>query len=307
MRVAFMGTPEFAVPSLKALLASRHDIVVVVTGVDKPVGRSLKITESAVKRFARQHDLTVLQPLELNDPFFIRALAGFRPDICLVVAFRILPPDVYNIPQFGSVNLHASLLPELRGAAPINWALMKGLTRTGVTTFQIDRKVDTGNILLQEPVDIEPDDDCGSLADRLSEAGARLAVRTLDELEDGKLKPVIQTGNITNAPRITRDTCRIDWNLPAEKIHNRVRGLSPSPGAFCKLVKKIVKLFRTVPHISAPPGEPGTVQLTDDGRLYVSTGEGSLEILELQIEGKQRMSAAEFLHGRQLQSGTKLG
>lgn len=201
MRVVFMGTPEFAVPSLEAILKSNHELVAVVTGVDKPVGRSRKLTETAVKRVAKKHHLTILQPSELKDPFFIRALAGFNPDVCVVVAFRILPPEVYQLPQFGCINLHPSLLPQLRGAAPVVWALINGLTETGVTVFQIERKVDTGEILTRKKVAIKKDDDAGSLSERLSVIGAGLIVETLDKLETGTVHPVRQKGEHTLAPR----------------------------------------------------------------------------------------------------------
>ncbi|MDP8238764.1 MAG: methionyl-tRNA formyltransferase [Candidatus Hatepunaea meridiana] len=305
MKVAFMGTPSFAVPSLKALLASRHRAVVVITGEDKRAGRSQKITETAVKRYARQFDLPILQPSDLNVPSFVRSISEFNPDICLVVAFRILPPDVFTIPSFGTINLHASLLPQLRGAAPINWALMRGYHTTGMTTFSIDKKVDTGGVLLQQQVEIHPEDDAGSLAVRLAEAGARLAVRTLDELEDGILKPVQQAGEVSYAPRITRKTCRIKWHWSAERLHNRVRGLAPSPGAFCMLGNKVVKIFKTVPHSGMVCSDAGAVIPDNASGLLVSTGEGCLEILELQLEGKRRMTVAEFIRGRPLPTGTK--
>jgi len=307
VRVAFMGTPEFAVPSLKALTASRHEVVVVVTGADKRAGRSLKMTETAVKRLAGQLGLPLLQPTDLNDPSFISSLAGFDPDICMVVAFRILPPEVYELPPHGSINLHASLLPELRGAAPINWALMRGYTRTGLTTFQIRRKVDTGAVLLQQPVEILPDDDAGSLSARMAETGAELIIRTLDDVESGKTHPAAQRdGKATKAPRITPDTCRIDWSWSAVKIHNRVRGLSPSPGAFTMLGRKVIKLFRTLPHPEIVGSEPGVATCVDD-LLRVSTGDGSLDILEIQMEGKRRLETEEFLCGRRIPNGTKLG
>lgn len=306
MRVAFMGTPEFAVPSLKALAASRHEIVVVVTGADKRAGRSLKMTETAVKRLAGQLGLPLLQPTDLNDPSFISSLAGFDPDICMVVAFRILPPEVYELPPHGSINLHASLLPELRGAAPVNWALMRGYTRTGLTTFQIRRKVDTGAILLQQPVEILPDDDAGSLSARMAETGAELIIRTLDDVASGKTHPIQQDGKATKAPRITPDTCRIDWSWSAVKIHNRVRGLSPSPGAFTILGGKVIKLFRTQPHPEITDSEPGVVTCVDD-LLRVSAGDGSIDILEIQMEGKRRLRTEEFLCGRRIPDGTKLG
>ena len=307
MRVVFMGTPEFAVPSLEAVFASRHEVVAVVTTADKPSGRSLRMTESPVKKAARRYELPILQPDELRDPFFIRALAGFSPEVFLVVAFRILPPEVFSIPPFGCINLHPSLLPELRGAAPINWALMRGLSRTGLTTFLIERQVDTGDILLQEPVDIKPDDDAGSLSARLAELGAQLCIRTLEGLEAGELKPGPQKGEVSTAPRLTRDTCRIDWNRPAVEIHNQVRGLSPTPAAFTTLNQKTVKLFCTKPLDDFGDGEPGTVAGEVDDMLAVYTGREALGIIELQMEGRRRMNAGEFLRGKSILPGTSLG
>ena len=307
MRVAFMGTPQFAVPSLEALLGSRHEVVVVVTGEDKPAGRSLRITETPVKLAAKQHGLPILQPVDLKDPFFARAFAGFNADVCLVVAFRILPPRIFSTPAMGSVNLHPSLLPQLRGAAPINRALMRGVTRTGVTTFKIERKVDTGNILLQESVDIHPEDDAGNLAVRLAEVGAMLSVRTLDELEEGTLEPRSQEGEVTTAPKITREMCLIDWNRKADEIHNLVRGLAPSPAAFSRLGDRILKVFKTVLLSENTSASPGVITIRDENRLFVSTGEGSLEVIELQLEGKRRMKAEDFLRGAKLSSGTELG
>lgn len=301
-----MGTPEFAVPSLEAVLSSRHEVVVVITGPDKPVGRSRRLTENAVKRVVREHNIPILQPSELRDPFFIRAFAGFNPDICVVVAFRILPPEIFSLPPLGCINLHPSLLPELRGAAPIAWALIRGMTETGVTIFQIERKVDTGGILLQKKVDIRDDDDAGSLSKRLSRNGADLIVETLDRLEAGNLDSVSQQGESTSAPRITREICKINWNLSAVDIHNLIRGLSPAPGAFSILDGKVLKIFRTYPHPEMESGDPGTVILTDKTTMYISTGEGCIRIMELQLEGKKRMAVEVFLRGHQLLDGTKL-
>ena len=306
MKVAFMGTPEFAVPSLEALLRSEHEVVVVVTGADKPAGRSLKITETPVKEKAKMYGLPILQPVEFQDPFFYRALAGFHPDINMVVAFRILPPVIFNLPPKGSVNLHASLLPCLRGAAPVNWALMRGHNKTGVTTFLIEQKVDTGNLLLQKQVDILPDDDSGTLAGRLAEAGAMLVVETLDGIARGTLEPNPQVGTVTTAPRITREICQIDWNREAEEIHNQVRGLSPNPGAFCVVNGKVLKIYKTAVLSAWGVSRPSAVVQASGERLIIGTGSDYLEILELQIEGKRRMPAAQFLRGNSFKPGTKL-
>ena len=303
----FMGTPAFAVPGLKAVINSNHSVEAVVTVADKRAGRSLKLSESPMKKTTMQYGLPVLQPLDLTDRAFVESLAGFNADVFVVVAFRILPPDVFNLPKHGAINLHASLLPDLRGAAPINWALMRGYKRTGLTTFQIAKQVDTGSIMLQEEIDIQPDDDAGSLSERMSELGARLIVKTLDRLAEDTLEPRLQQGESSKAPRLTSETCRIKWHWSAERLHNRVRGLSPSPCAFTLLNGKHLKIYRTVPHPDMNNKEPGAAHRTGDGRFFVSTGSGCLEILELQLEGKQRIKTDDFLRGRQIIDGTKLG
>jgi methionyl-tRNA formyltransferase len=301
-----MGTPEFAVSTLEALIGSKHEVVAVVTGVDKPAGRSLKIKESAVKVCARKNNLPILQPPNLKASSFKLSLAEFKPDIGVVVAFRILPESVLDIPRLGCINLHPSLLPELRGPAPINWALINGLTETGVTVFQIRREVDAGGILLQEKVKIADDDNAGTLSDRLSETGAQFIIRALDGIEDGSLKPVMQSGEVTKAPLIDREICKINWHWSAIRIHNLVRGLTPYPGAFTMLNKKILKVSKTNPLLEISTGKPGEIRITDTGEFCVSTGDGCLRILELQLEGKKPMSYEQFLRGHQIQSGTML-
>ncbi|NQU06410.1 MAG: methionyl-tRNA formyltransferase [Calditrichaeota bacterium] len=301
-----MGTPEFAVHTLKVIINSKHKVVAVVTGVDKPAGRSLKTRRSAVKQIAEEYDLPVLQPSDLKASSFEVSLSSFKPDIGVVVAFRILPERVLNIPRLGCINLHPSLLPELRGAAPINWALINGLTETGVTVFQIQRKVDTGGILLQEKTGITVDDNAGSLSARLSKIGAANIIRVLDALEDGKPEPLPQSGEVTLAPRIDRDLRKINWEWSALHIHNLVRGLTPYPGALSMLDKKILKISKTKPNEKMYVAEPGAVVITETGEFYVSTGDGCLEILELQLEGKKMMTSKQFLRGYKIRSGTKL-
>jgi methionyl-tRNA formyltransferase len=298
-----MGTPEFAVPSLEALINVGHEVVVVVTAPDKPAGRSLKIQLPPVKLCAERNGLALLQPENLKDAAFIDRLKGFAPEVGVVVAFRILPPEVFTIPRLGCINLHASLLPELRGAAPINWALIRGITRTGVTTFLIEQKVDTGNVFLQGKTPIFPDDDAGSLSCRLSEIGAQLMIQTLTEYGSGAFKPRLQTGIPSFAPKITPELCRINWEKPAGEIHNLVRGLSPSPTAYSELNGKRVKVYRTrVTDI--PTHKPGTVLDLSDGRTVVACGGGGLEPLELQMEGRRRMTGVEFFRGVRLAPGT---
>ncbi|MCF7809605.1 methionyl-tRNA formyltransferase [bacterium] len=307
MRVVFMGTPEFAVNTLEALINSRHEVLVVVTGVDKPAGRSLKIKESAVKICAKKYNLSILQPPNLKALSFERSLAKFKPDIGVVVAFRILPESVINISRLGCVNLHPSLLPALRGAAPINWALINGFTETGVTVFQIRREVDSGGILLQEKTGISEDDNAGTLSDLLSKRGADLIVQALDGIEDGSIKPFAQSGEVTKAPRIDNELRKINWHWSAVRVHNLVRGLTPYPGALTILNKKIIKVSKTNPALDICSGKPGEIRITNKGEFFVSTSEGCLRIIELQLEGKKRMSASEFLRGHQIQSGTMLG
>lgn len=300
-----MGTSEFAVPCLRALVKSGITISAVVTVPDKPAGRGLRPTASPVKLTAAELELPVLQPDDLRDSAFIAELGRREPDVGLVVSFRILPPEVYTLPRLGCVNLHASLLPELRGAAPINWALILGLERTGVTTFLIERTVDTGGVLLQREVAVLPDDDAGSLGRRLSEVGAEVAVETLHGYVSGALQPRPQTGTPSRAPKITPELCRLDWSRPGRELHNLVRGLSPAPAAYTLLDGRRIKIYKTKPVAYAPSDTPG-VAVWADGALRVSTGEGALEILELQAEGGRRMTAADFARGRRFRSGTTL-
>lgn len=310
LRIVFFGTPEFAVPSLEALHQSRHRVVAVVTTPDRERGRGLNVQPSQVKLCASRHQLPVLQPEELTDPTFLAELRRYAADLFVVVAFRILPPEVFTMPPRGTVNLHASLLPKYRGAAPINWAIINGERETGVTTFFIEEKVDTGVILCQRQVPIGPDETAGQLHDRLALAGAQLLVETVDGIAEGKLVAVPQQGEPSRAPKIVREMCEIDWRKPAVQIHNLVRGLCPFPGAFTYLEGKILKLYRT--QVLKPYGHgkrPGQVARVDrkGGIIHVATGEGVLALIELQPEGKRRMTAEEFLQGHLLQPGTILG
>ncbi len=302
-----MGTSEFAVPSLwKILQTPDFRVSAVVTVPDKPSGRSLRVTESPVKIAARGKGVPILLPSDLRDPFFLRSIQGFSPDIAAVVAFRILPTELFTIPAMGCVNLHASLLPDLRGAAPIQWALMRGYDRTGVSTFHIERRVDTGGLLLQDSIAIEPDDDAGSLSAKLAQIGANLLVESLLRVARGEIVPKIQSGVPTLAPKITREICLIDWNKSAIEIRNQIRGLSPSPAAYTFLDGKMLKLFRSRT-LSETVAAPGGLRIGGDGSLIVGTGIGSLVVEELQIEGKRRMSSGEFLRGRAIRDGTVFG
>jgi len=304
--VVFMGTPTFAVPTLQALLASRHPVVGVVTGLDKPAGRTLRPQPTAVKKASLTAGLPILQPEKLKNPEFLQALAEWQPDVCVVVAFRILPREVIEIPPRGCINMHPSLLPALRGAAPINWALMNGCERTGITTFLIEKRIDAGSILLQREYPILPEDDAGSLSERLSAEGARLIVETLDGFEEGRLVPRPQAGEPTPAPKIEAETCRIDWTRPATEICNQIRGLSPAPAAFTTLNGKRLKLFRAKVVKGNAVAAPGTVIKGKAGVLTAQCGAGGLAILELQLEGKRRLDSTEFVRGKPVECGTTL-
>lgn len=303
-RIVFMGTPEFAVASLRALRQAGCDIAAVVTVPDRPAGRGQKLTFSPVKEYAIEHRLTLLQPEKLRDPAFIEALRDLKADLFVVVAFRMLPEAVWSLPPLGTFNLHASLLPQYRGAAPINHAIINGETRTGVTTFLIDKYIDTGMILLSRETEITPDETAGSLHDRLMDIGAELVVKTAAGLYARILKPSPQTitsgDMLRTAPRIFPADTVIHWREPAVKVHNFIRGLSPYPGAMtilhrgnrCFRLKVLEgRLIEDIRDI------PGTVSVTDRSRLFVSCLSGGIEILTLVPEGRKRMSTAEFLRG----------
>lgn len=292
-----MGTPGFAVPSLNILVQNNYDICGVVTVPDKKKGRGLNLSYSDVKKFSMKHSLNILQPDNLRDPEFIKTLTDLKPDLILVVAFKILPEEVYTIPKYGSVNLHASLLPKFRGAAPINHALINGETETGVTTFFLKKKVDTGNIILQKRINIEEDDDAGTLHDKLSELGASCVLETVRVIEAGNVIPQIQNdSNASPAPKIFKENCMIDWNQNAGKIHNFIRGLSPYPAAFTFLNNRSVKIFRSALTGNPKKETPGSI-VVEDKKLLVSCLDNMIEILELQTEGKKRIPASEFING----------
>jgi methionyl-tRNA formyltransferase len=294
-----MGTPEFAVASLDAILRAGYNVVAVITAPDKPAGRGMQLSESAVKKYALEKNLTILQPEKLKNPAFLDELRAFAADLQIVVAFRMLPEVVWNMPPMGTVNLHGSLLPQYRGAAPINWAVINGETETGVTTFKLQHNIDTGNILLQEKFAIGPDETAGELHDRMKEIGARLLVRTIAGLAAGTLTAIPQENppNLRHAPKIFTETSRIDWSLTTANIYNLIRGLAPFPAAFTELDGKLLKIFRaskdpTPPTL--PPGQPDT-----DNRTYLrfATSDGYIRLTELQLEGKKRMNVRDFLRG----------
>lgn len=301
-----MGTPEFAVPSLEILLANGYPVSAVVTAPDKPRGRGQVLSPTPIKSVALKHRLPVLQPESLRAPEFASAIRALNPGLIIVVAFRILPKEIFSIPSLGSFNLHASLLPKYRGAAPINWAIINGEKETGVTSFFLEEKVDTGNMLLQARVPIKPDDDAGSLHDTLAEVGAEIVLHTVRLIEQGKAVPRKQDDTLASpAPKLFKQDCRINWNEPAQKIHNRVRGLSPLPTAFTIHNEKVIKLFRTQLTDRKSNGEPGSV-LVEGKSLYVCTADNFIAVSELQQEGRRRMGVEEFLRGYHLTSGEKL-
>jgi methionyl-tRNA formyltransferase len=300
-RIVFMGTPEFAVASLAAIVDAGYPVVGVVTAPDKPAGRGMKLTESAVKKYAREKGLLILQPEKLRDPVFLEALRALRADLQIVVAFRMMPEIVWSMPPMGTVNLHGSLLPQYRGAAPINWAVINGEKETGVTTFQLQHAIDTGSILLQERFPIADTDTAGDVHDRMMVIGARLLVQTIDGLAAGTLKSVPQEDpqGLKHAPKIFTETGKIDWNKPAEEVYNLIRGLSPFPAAYSELDGKILKMYRAerVVHALAPDVAPGVYDTDGKSYLRFATSDGYIRVTELQLEGKKRMPVADFLRG----------
>ena len=311
MRILFMGTPEFAIPSLKTLLEHGYNVVAVVTAPDKPQGRGQKVAPSPVKEFADERSLPVIQPQQLKDPAFVSAVSNLQPDLIVVVAFRILPPEVFKIPRLGSFNLHASLLPKYRGAAPINWAIMKGEEETGVTTFFLREKVDTGSILLQARVRIGRDETAGELHDRLADLGAQVVLQTVRAIELGTAKPVAQdeTGS-SLAPKIFRENCEIDWKKSASHIHDFVRGLSPSPCAWTRHHDKVMRIYRTERVQDSrilTAKEPGAITEVSQSELIVATKGGFIALAEVQQEGRKRMGIAEFLRGYPLKVDDRFG
>lgn len=312
LRIIFMGTPEFAVASLNALVNAGCTIVGVVTAPDKPAGRGMKLTESAVKKYAVEKGLHILQPEKLKNPDFIHELQTLKADLQIVVAFRMLPEIVWNMPSLGTINVHGSLLPQYRGAAPINWAVINGEKETGVTTFKLKHEIDTGDILLQKSFPISDDDTAGEVHDRMKLMGADLLIETVKGLADGTLKELPQRSaadgellpELNHAPKIFTETCKIDWTKPADEIHNLIRGLSPFPGAFTYLNDKLFKIYRSkkeiVPRLTVPSDEIGKV--ITDGKTFIkfACSNGYIHALELQVEGKKKMTAEDFLRGNKL-------
>ncbi len=312
LRIVFMGTPEFAVASLDALVNAGCTIAGVITAPDKPAGRGMQLQQSAIKKYAVEHNLNVLQPEKLKSPQFLEDLRNLKPDLQVVVAFRMLPEIVWNMPPMGSVNLHGSLLPQYRGAAPINWAIINGEKETGVTTFKLKHEIDTGDILLQESFTIGENDSAGEVHDKMKEIGARVLVKTVKGLADGSLKETpqedvsdgdprkVRAGSQTqfkHAPKINTDTCKINWSQPVENVFNQIRGISPYPAAFTIMNEKMLKIYKAKKEVVVPTHTEGDYETDGKTFLKFACTNGYIHILELQMEGKKKMSIEEFLRG----------
>lgn len=300
LRIIYMGTPEFAVPGLELLTENGWNIVGVITAPDKPKGRGQKLIPSPVKESALKLGLNILQPTNLKSPVFQEELRALKADLQIVVAFRMLPEAVWNMPPLGTFNLHASLLPNYRGAAPINWAIINGDKETGVTTFFLKHEIDTGSIIYQEKVKILEEDDLGSVYEKLMILGSKLVLKTVEDIASDKVKalPQDESKAIHHAPKIFKETGEIDWSKSAESIHNLVRGLSPYPSAWTKFDGKICKIYKTRFSSNQSIGKPiGQLETDNKNYLKVQTGNGILEILELQLEGKKRMKVDDLLRG----------
>ena len=302
LRIVFMGTPEFAVASLDALVKAGYNIVGVITAHDKPAGRGMTLQQSAVKKYAVEHNLKVLQPEKLKNPEFLAELKSLNADLQIVVAFRMLPEVVWNMPRMGSVNLHGSLLPQYRGAAPINWAVINGEKETGVTTFKLKHEIDTGDILLQQSFAIGENDTAGEVHDTMKEIGAELLVKTVKGLADGTLTDRPQTTNhqpqtLLHAPKIFTETCKIDFNKSVNEVHNLIRGLSPFPGAFTTLDGKTLKIYKSEKQITALKTTTGNYETDGKTFLKFACANGYIEVKELQLEGKKKMTVEDFLRG----------
>ena len=313
MRVVFMGTPDFAVATLDAIYNSEHEIVGVVTAQDKPAGRGLNVQSSKVKEYAAEKGISVLQPEKLKDSAFIKALKQWQADVFVVVAFRMLPQEVYEIPPKGTFNVHASLLPQYRGAAPIHWAIMNGETKTGITTFFLNNEIDCGDIILQKETDIKPNETTGELYDRLKMTGAEAALETLALIEKGNITLLPQYSNVdeplASAPKIHKEDTIINWNLPAKDIINKIRGLAPYPGAVTFFTNKeekniSVKIFEAAITSEKSAENAGKIDTDNRTFLYISTADFKISIHNLQVEGKKRMNLEVFLQGNKVSNYT---
>lgn len=303
LRIIFMGTPEFAVPSLEVLVENQFEVVAVVTAPDKPKGRGRKLSSSPVKEFAVKHDIAVLQPTNLKSPEFLEELKSYDANLQIVVAFRMLPEAVWNMPELGTFNLHASLLPQYRGAAPINWAIINGESQTGVTTFFLKHEIDTGDIIMQEKEPIDDADTAGDLYERLMHKGAKLVLKTVKAIQDDDYSEIPQdlTEEVRHAPKIFKETCEINWDQSSFYLYNFIRGLSPYPTAWTLLNGKVCKIYKaSKTHKTQLELEPGAIETDNQNFLYIKTADHFLSIEELQMEGKNRMNIKDFFRGNKL-------
>lgn len=302
-----MGTPEFAVPSLKALIESQDEVAALVAQPDKPRGRGLRASPPPTKIIAIEHGIPILQPSKIRTEEFLKELGNINPDLVCVAAYgKILPKTILDLPRLGCINVHASLLPKYRGAAPVNWAIVRGETVTGITIMRMDEGMDTGDILLRREIPIDYDDTGETLSHKLSILGAELLIEAVAGLKHGRLHPVKQDYSLaTYAPMLKKDNGRIDWTRPAEEIRNVVRGMLPWPGAFTYFNGKLLKIYNSV--VSEGEDRPGAVIYAGKGVLKVAAGKGALDIIELQIEGGKRLDSGAFLAGRKIETGTVLG
>lgn len=302
LRIVFMGTPEFAVGILDTIIKNNYEVVGVITAADKPAGRGQKIKYSAVKEYALEKNLPLLQPTNLKDPFFLEELQALNANLQIIVAFRMLPKLVWEMPKYGTFNLHASLLPNYRGAAPINWAVINGETKTGVTTFYIDDKIDTGAMILSAETAIDPDENAGQLHDKLMVLGSKTVIDTLKLIETEQVNPIIQEDHseIKTAYKLDKDNCKIDWSKSGTEIHNQIRGLSPYPVAWCIIKNNNqewnAKIYESKISIEKHSLPIGTIQTTKK-EIKVVVSDGFLQILSLQLPGKKKMTASELLNG----------
>jgi methionyl-tRNA formyltransferase len=305
MRIIFMGTPEFAVASLDALIQAGCDVVAVITAPDKPAGRGQKLSESAVKKYAVANNIKVLQPEKLRDPEFLQELQALKADLQVVVAFRMLPEVVWSMPPKGTINLHASLLPQYRGAAPINWVVINGEKESGVTTFFLQQQIDTGNILFTEKVSIPEDFTAGDLHDKLMNKGAGLLVKTVKAVESDKYTEqpqahLLDGAEPKHAPKIFKEDCKVEWNNTVERVYNLIRGLSPYPTAFTELNGKILKIYNSTKEVATVDATAGAYSTDNKTYLKFACTDGYIHVTDIQLEGKKRMNVEEFLRGIKL-------
>ncbi|WP_242206159.1 methionyl-tRNA formyltransferase [Aestuariivivens insulae] len=311
LRIVFMGTPDFAVTTLKTLVENKYNIVGVITAPDKPAGRGRKLHESAVKVYAKSQNLNILQPTNLKNEAFLEELKSLNANLQIVVAFRMLPKAVWQMPAYGTFNLHASLLPNYRGAAPINWAIINGETKTGVSTFFIDEKIDTGEMILQEAIDIDANENAGSLHDKLMYAGSDLVLKTVKQIENNEVKttPQVETEAIKTAYKLNRENCKIDWNATMETIHNKIRGLSPYPAAWCVLVngndELDIKIYESKKEVSSHQYEAGHLIISKKA-IKVAVSNGYIHIEKIKLPGKKLMDTKSLLNGYQFHEHAKM-